>query len=73
MGLALLICPYIYQDRSRRVFMGTLYNRNILWVSKYGSHVGDFLGCVTLKRGENTRLRVHPGCEFKGQARSSRG
>lgn len=66
MGLALLIFPYIYQDRSRRVFMGTLYNRNVLWVSKYGSHVGDSLGCVTLKRGENTRLRMHLGCEFKG-------
>lgn len=56
MDLAWLkICPYIYQDRSIRVFMGTLYIRKILCVSKYGGHIGDSLRCVTLKRGKSAR------------------
>lgn len=73
MGLALLIYPYIYHDRCIRVFMGTLYIRKILWVSKYGSHIGDSLRCVTLKRGKSVRLRVHPGCEFKGSSQVLQG
>lgn len=73
MGLALLISPYIYHYRYIRVFMRTLYIRKILWVSKYGSHIGDSLRCVTLKRGKSGRLRVHPGCEFKGSSQVLQG